>query len=187
MVKLLDDSIGTYENILVALTFLGVLYLVMKQANLSVSLSKDGFGNQSASVLGFDVISDSTTAGSYTPYGKRGLEGFSDGAMEAPVFHTTPYLLSDFNPVEYEKSSALSEYGSMLQANWAENRPAFINNYKNGSGTATAFDAEIIPSAGGNGYVNNPSSEGARDRYVKRQGMMDGKLLGAAAGLGVRL
>ena len=43
MVKLLEDSVGTYGNILMALTFIGVLYLVLKQAKINVQVNRSGF------------------------------------------------------------------------------------------------------------------------------------------------
>ncbi len=88
--KPLADSVGHLEYVLLGLMFLGVLYLVMKQAKINVSAS--GFQNQSAGVLGY--MTDTTGA---THLGSRPREGFSVGGFEPPAFHATPYDPSELN------------------------------------------------------------------------------------------
>jgi hypothetical protein len=118
MGKLLEDSVGTFENVLIALTFLGVAYLVMQQAHISL-FRKEGMAVQTAGVLGFNTEDDAANRAGYYP-NSRGLEGFSDGAMEAPVFHATPFTPEDFNQVAFEQSASGVEYGDAAAGSaWA--------------------------------------------------------------------
>ena len=176
----MDDSIGTYENILVALTFLGVLYLVLKELKINLQVSKsEGYGNLSSGALGFNVESDAANVSGYYPR-QFGREGYSNGSMEPPVFHTTPYDENELNIVSLEQQSAGVNYGAVT----APNNRVRMNNWQVGSGTTPTFDNEIIPTSGGSGYVNHAAVEGARG-YV-RQNFTD-KLNAAAAGLSVKL
>jgi len=60
MVKLLDDSIGPYTNILMALTFVGIMYLVLKRSKVKVNL-RQGMANVNPHNIRFKTVSDSTT------------------------------------------------------------------------------------------------------------------------------
>lgn len=61
MAKLFDDSLGNLEYLLLGLTFLGVLYLVMKQANIKLNLSQEGFNTSAHAARYANTVSDSTT------------------------------------------------------------------------------------------------------------------------------
>ena len=59
----MEDSLGTYSNLLMALTFLGVLYLVLKRAkiNVKVHTSSEGKTNYGTHQLRYNTVSDSQT------------------------------------------------------------------------------------------------------------------------------
>ncbi len=105
--KPLADSVGHLEYVLLGLMFLGVLYLVMKQAKINVSAS--GFQNQSAGVLGY--MTDTTGA---THLGSRPREGFSMGGFEPPAFHATPY-----DPSELNKSAGWDVNAKLDDEDWS--------------------------------------------------------------------
>lgn len=107
MPKILEDSLGNLEYLLLGLTFLGVLYLVMKQANLSVSLSKDPFiGNHGIRFLTED---DAGNRAGYYPK-QKGYEGMSLSGNEAPVWHATAYDPSELDMVSFEQAAAEVDY-----------------------------------------------------------------------------
>lgn len=101
MPKILEDSLGNLEYLLLGLTFLGVLYLVMKQANLSVSVSKDQFvGNHGIRFLTED---DAGNRAGYYPK-QKGYEGMSLSGYEAPVFHASAH-----DPSEMDQLAQLAD------------------------------------------------------------------------------
>ncbi len=64
MTKVLEDGLGNLEYLLLGLTFLGVLYLVIKQAGIKVGANynarsvRDGMNSQ---LLRYETVSDATT------------------------------------------------------------------------------------------------------------------------------
>jgi hypothetical protein len=114
MPKILEDSLGNLEYLLLGLTFLGVLYLVMKQANLSVSVSKDQFmGNPGIRFLTED---DAGNRAGYYPK-QKGYEGMSQSAYEAPVFHASAHDPSELDQLalldqepDYGKKEGMGGY-----------------------------------------------------------------------------
>jgi hypothetical protein len=189
MVKLFNDNATNLECFLWAATFLGVLYLVYINQPYRFQLGgykKDGF-NQGAGVLGFNVVDDAGNRAGYDDV-SRGLaggpEGFSDGSMEAPVFHSTPFNEEDFNPVSFEQAASEINYGKVS----APNNRVKVNNWQTGSGKAVSFENEVIESEGGSGYVNHPSEGFNYGRAARsRQGLTDRLLWGAAGGSNARL
>jgi hypothetical protein len=102
----LEEQLGPYMHILLALTFLGVMYLVVVNiVFLSMTNGKsasnlpggalirydkyaDGMVNTGASTLGFLQLSDNANL-------NRG--GMSVGGYEPPVFHMAAYDNSEWN------------------------------------------------------------------------------------------
>ena len=109
MPKILEDSLGNLEYLLLGLTFLGVLYLVMKQANLSVSLSKDPFiGNH-----GIRFLTETTgTTGPQSSPSMRGYEGMSLSGYEAPVWHAAAHDPSELDMVAFEQAASEVDYNN---------------------------------------------------------------------------
>ncbi len=109
MPKVLEDSLGNLEYLLLGLTFLGVLYLVMKQANLNVSVSKDAFiGNHGIRFLSEDDAGN--RAGWYPK--QKGYEGMSLSGYEAPVWHATAHDPSELDMVSFEKAASETDYSN---------------------------------------------------------------------------
>ena len=97
MAKLFEDSLGNLEYLLLGLTFLGVMYLVMKQAKYTISLQRTGMA---ASGLGPGMAAwAQETSQGYPQTGK--LSGFSNGSNEPPVWNATP-----FDPSEYDQAGS---------------------------------------------------------------------------------
>lgn len=94
MPKVLEDSLGNLEYLLLGLTFLGVLYLVMKQANLSVSVSKDQFVSNHG--IRFLTEDDAGNRAGYYPK-QKGYEGMSLSGYEPPVWHAAAYDPSELD------------------------------------------------------------------------------------------
>lgn len=101
MPKLFEDSLGNFEYLLLGLTFVGVLYLVMKQANISVSVSKDPFAGNPG--IRFLTESDAGNVAGYYP-SQKGYEGMSIGSNEPPVWNATPY-----DPTEMDQIAQLDD------------------------------------------------------------------------------
>lgn len=101
MPKLFEDSLGNFEYLLLGLTFVGVLYLVMKQANISVSVSKDPFAGNPG--IRFLTESDAGNVAGYYP-SRKGYEGMSIGSNEPPVWNATPY-----DPTEMDQLAQLAD------------------------------------------------------------------------------
>jgi hypothetical protein len=97
MVKLLEESVGHLEYLLLGLTFLGVLYLVMKQANYSIHLQRSGLQ------IG---PGDVAWAAQRTHPG-MGPDGFSSGGMEQPVWFSSP-----FNEASYAEVNQAGNVGT---------------------------------------------------------------------------
>lgn len=161
--KLFNDSLGNFEYLLLGLTFLGVLYLVMKQANINVSLSKgDGFaGNHSIRFLQDD---DAANRARSSP-SDRGHEGMSMGSMEAPVWHATP---TNLDMVAFEQAAAGVDYNELS--------------------AQRAFAANDAVSQHATKFGVNSEGMGLRSGYSKKSvESMDSKLMGAMVGLGTNL
>ena len=94
MPKVLEDSLGNLEYLLLGLTFLGVLYLVMKQANLSISVSKDQFVSNHG--IRFLTEDDAGNRAGYYPK-QKGYEGMSLSGYEPPVWHAAAYDPSELD------------------------------------------------------------------------------------------
>ena len=120
MPKILEDSLGNLEYLMLGLILVGVLYLVMKQAKLSVNLSKDDFrGNHGIRFLTED---DAGNRAGYYPSDK-GYEdpdvdppkrqGMSIGAYEAPAWHASAHDSSELDMIAYEKASAGVDYNQI--------------------------------------------------------------------------
>jgi hypothetical protein len=74
-----------------------VLYLVVKQANISVNISKDPFmGNHGIRFLTED---DAGNRAGYYP-SQKGYEGMSMSSYEAPVWHATAFDPNEMNQVK---------------------------------------------------------------------------------------
>jgi hypothetical protein len=118
MPKFLEDSLGSLEYLLLGLTFLGVLYLVMKQANISVSLSKDSFaGNHGIRFLTEDDAGN--RAGWYPK--QHGYEGMSLSSHEPPVWNATPHDSNELDLVAFEKAASEVDYGTVGKAAQSQN------------------------------------------------------------------
>ncbi len=64
MSKVLEDSLGNLEYLLLGLTFLGVLYLVVKQAGIKFNMSQNTVNTRdgmSPHLLRYETVSDSQT------------------------------------------------------------------------------------------------------------------------------
>jgi len=94
MPKVLEDSLGNLEYLLLGLTFLGVLYLVMKQANLSISVSKDQFVSNHG--IRFLTEDDAGNRAGYYPK-QKGYEGIYLSGYEPPVWHAAAYDPSELD------------------------------------------------------------------------------------------
>jgi hypothetical protein len=103
MSKPLADSVGQMEHVLLALTFLGVLYLVLKTANINVSVSKEGYAGSS---LGFHSATDGSTGPDYSP-GMKLREGMVP--HEPPAWHSTAY---DSSLLDQHKELADEDLGA---------------------------------------------------------------------------
>ncbi len=97
MPKILEDSLGNLEYLLLGLTFLGVLYLVVKQANLNISISKDSFAGNSG--IRFLTEDDAGNRAGWYP-SQKGYEGMSLSAYEAPAWHATAHDPNELNQVQ---------------------------------------------------------------------------------------
>jgi hypothetical protein len=111
MPKILEDTLGNFEYVFQALTLLGVLYLVMKQANVNLSVSRgDGFaGNH-----GIRFMTQSTGAthgGDGDAVASR--QGFSMSGYEAPVWHATAVDPNELNLVAAEQAAANVDYNNL--------------------------------------------------------------------------
>lgn len=91
-----EEFLGPLEHVLRALTFLGVLYLVMKTAHLSLSLNKDGFrGNHG---IRFLTVDDAGNRAGWYPT-EHGYEGMRDQE------HNLGSDSSAYTPKGYAKQS----------------------------------------------------------------------------------
>ncbi len=170
MPKVLEDSLGNLEYLLLGLTFLGVLYLVVKQEGIKFSASrdaKDGFAGNHG--IRFHTVSDGTNNGQYDPV-MRGIEGMgSMSAHEAPAWHQTAHDPSELDMVSFEQAAANVEYNAL----GAAARQFGPNN---------AVSAHVTK-------WDTAGQEGLRSGYSKtaaRQGMQDklaASMMGANAAL----
>ena len=157
MPKLFEDSLGNFEYLLLGLTFVGVLYLVMKQANISVSVSKDPFAGNPG--IRFLTESDAGNVAGYYP-SQKGYEGMSIGSNEPPVWNATPYDPTELDLVAHEQSASEVDYNDLggkrnFQAN-------------NAAGASAKFSMD---------------SEGMRGGYARKAvEAMDNKLTSALLG-----
>ena len=101
MAKLFETTIGDLEYLLLGLTFLGVMYLVMKQANYTIKLQR---------AEGAMVGPGRVAWAAQTSQGFPSTEGFSNGANEPPVWNSTP-----FDPDEYDPASKVGTGAVDLQ------------------------------------------------------------------------
>lgn len=95
MAKLLEDALGSWEYVMLAVTMVGVVWLVMKQANIKLNVSQEGYLVQTAGGLGFDTVSTGTT------HAGTSRSGFSVGGMEPPTFHVAPYDPNELTGVNW--------------------------------------------------------------------------------------
>ena len=90
MAKLFETTIGDLEYLLLGLTFLGVMYLVMKQANYTIKLQRaEGYNNLGPGRVAWAA---------HTSQGFPSTEGFSNGANEPPVWNSTPFDPDEHDP-----------------------------------------------------------------------------------------
>lgn len=87
------EGLGDWEYVMLAVTMVGVVWLVMKQANIKLNVSQEGYLVQTAGTLGFNQLSTSTT--------HAGTSGFSVGGMEPPTFHVAPYDPNELTGVNW--------------------------------------------------------------------------------------
>ena len=181
MAKLFEDSIGNLEYLLLGLTFLGVMYLVMKQAKYTISLQRSGLGNLGPGMAAWAA---------QPSQGYATVSGFSNGSNEPPVWNATP-----FDPSEYDQASQVThtnldaDDGSVRMAAWSnvhqqiESSVVLPNGntkltYTNGS-FIIRNPAGVAVSSGGGNVVYNTQAEGLRNRFertvgfAKKDGMTD--------------
>jgi hypothetical protein len=209
MAKLFENSIGDLEYLLLGLTFLGVMYLVMKQANYTIKLQRSGMNIGP----GMAAWAAETTQG----YPTTGRSGFSNGSNEPPVWNSTP-----FDPTMYDQAGSVGTGsvdftdnlagagGSVQFSNWSNNttgvrevsRVPGANNttlitYSNGFSSVTDNkDGTVIAQYDSTGKlvsgarVFTQATEGLTARpvvgFAQRDGMSN-SLDRALAGYGVNL
>ena len=105
MAKLFEDSIGNLEYLLLGLTFLGVMYLVMKQAKYTISLQRSGLGNLGPGMAAWAA---------QPSQGYPTVSGFSNGSNEPPVWNATP-----FDPSEYDQAGSVGNGSTDFQSDIA--------------------------------------------------------------------
>lgn len=113
MPKVLEDSLGNLEYLLLGLTFFGVLYLVLKQAKVNVSVSKDPFISNHG--IRFLTEDDAGNRAGYYPK-QRGYEGMSMSSYEAPVWHATAHDPRELDMVAYEEAASKVDYNTNPKA-----------------------------------------------------------------------
>lgn len=97
MARLLEDAIGSWELVMLGLTFLGVMYLLFKQMKINIAVSKDGLAGNPYYDGGLRTRGSVSTGATH---GASVKEGFSQSGYEAPVFNATAYDPSELNPSE---------------------------------------------------------------------------------------
>jgi hypothetical protein len=195
MAKLFEDSLGNLEYLLLGLTFLGVMYLVMKQAKYTISLQRSGYTNLGPGMAAWAA---------QPSQGYASAEGFSSGGGEPPVWHSTP-----FDPTDYDQTSQVThtnldvDDGSVRMAAWSNVnlQPQSVVTLPNGDVKTTYTNGSFIVrnaagnavSSGGGNSVYRTQTEGAHGNrfertvsYAKKDSMTD-NLDKALAGYGTNL
>ncbi len=182
MGKILEDSLGTFENVFILVTCVCVMYLVAKgEGWTNIRITKgDGFFAQTAGVLGYNQVDDAANRAGYYPGGR--VEGFSDGSMEPPVFHMTPFDPEELDQVSFEQSASGVDYGNTRQAVWKARPKVWTPKKK--SQYDTKFANEVTSATPADWVENQYQGDFEGMSYGRiRNGMTDSALMGAASGL----
>lgn len=110
MSKPLDTSVGYFEHVLLGLTFLGVLYLVLKTAKVNLSVTQEGYSGNHG--IRFHTQTDGSTGPNYSPAAKL-REGMVP--EEPPVWHLTPYDPSELDQNKEVADEDLSKTEGMAR------------------------------------------------------------------------
>jgi len=132
MPKVLEDSLGNLEYLLLGLTFLGVLYLVVKQAGLAVNVSKEGYHGDTHG-LRFKQEDDAGNRAGWYPK-QKGYEGFSVGSMEPPVWHMTPFDPKSLNQQRDIKDEVLASEEDLAEVAKADAKYGNYDKYNTTEG-----------------------------------------------------
>ncbi len=154
MPKVFEDSLGNLEYLLLGLTFVGVLYLVMKEAKLTVS--KESMYTSGAGTR-FNIMSDASNVGRYDPaaVGREGMGSMS--AHEPPSWHQTAHDPSELDLVAFEQSAAGVDYNELSgKRDFAPNTAV--------SGAPTVWDT--AGQEGMRGYARAAVRQGMQDKLA---------------------
>lgn len=91
-----NTCLGSMDYLLLGLTFLGVLYLVVVQAGLYKPTKEDVAAAVSEGLSGASLAFRTVRTGGND--GSR-VDGFSNGSMEPPVWHSTPFDSAEMDQV----------------------------------------------------------------------------------------